>query len=197
MSRDEKRAYVEVVTRFFEDQLAFTEEELAAAEQRVAALSKELVQAVRAVHKARKHSRALQTTGDADLGAREREYEEVLQMRRVRALEADGSAIRILTEPILLEHGGRRYLIGEFSIDLDLNGTITIRNLKNTISKGGWEHPHVQGGMPCLGNVRDGLLKLLGEGEIVPLTSMLIQFLESYDPDTAYSKIDSWEEISP
>jgi hypothetical protein len=197
MSSDQKRAYVEAVESFFEGQVALTEEQLAAAEQRVASLSKELVQAVRTVHKARKESRNMQASAGADLEARGREYDEVVQMRGVRAIEVEGARITILTEPIVLEHEGHRFLIGDFSLEVDLNGTITIRNLSNTITKGGWEHPHVQGGMPCLGNVRDGLMKLLGEGALVPLTSILIQFLESYDPETAYSKIESWEQVAP
>lgn len=196
MNRDQKRAYVEALENFLGGQIVLTEEQLAAAEQRVAALSKELVQAVSTVHKARKQSKTTQASAGADLEAREREYEDVLQMRLVRAIEVEGSRITILTEPIAVEHEGRRYLIGEFSLEVDLNGTITIRNLSNTIRKGGWEHPHVQGGLPCLGNVRDGMMKLLGEGALVPLTSILIQFLESYEPETAYSTIESWEQVS-
>lgn len=195
MGRDQQLAYVEAIESFFEGQLVLTDEQLAAAEQRVASLSKELVQAVRTVHSARRHSGTIRTSVGTALEAREREYEELLEMRLVRAVDVEGSRITILTEPIVLEHEGRRYLIGEFALEVDLNGTITITNLSNTITKGGWEHPHVQGGMPCLGNVRDGLMKLLGEGALVPLTSILIQFLESYDPETAYSKIESWEQV--
>jgi hypothetical protein len=197
MRGDHKREYAEAVETFLNAQVALTEEELDAAEKRVASLSKELVQAVRAVHQSRKHHQTVQRSAAAEVEEREEEFEDLMQIRRVRSIAAEGSVITVLTEPMVLEHAGRHYRIGEFSVAVDLNGTIAIRNLSNTITKGGWEHPHVQGGLPCLGNVRDGMMKLLGEGSLVPLTSILIQFLESYDPETAYAPIESWEQVSP
>jgi len=108
----------------------------------------------------------------------------------------DGGVVRVLTRPLHLVHEGRTFLIGEFSLDLALQGELRIRNVSNTIKQGGWEHPHVQGGIPCLGNLRDGVLRLLGELQLAPLTSLMIQFLESYEPETAYSQVENWQEVA-
>ena len=69
---------------------------------------------------------------------------------------------------------------------------IRVVNLNNASPKSGWDHPHVQAGQPCLGNLREGFEKLLGECTLVPLVAMLLQFLETYTPATAYCSIDLW-----
>jgi len=106
-----------------------------------------------------------------------------------------GSVIRVLTDEIVVEHEGQRYKIGRFGLELDLEAGLRVVNLENTGDRSSWDHPHVQAGLPCLGNLREGFEKLLGECQIVPLVSMLIQFLDTYNPETAYCPIEHWEKI--
>lgn len=192
---DGKSAYVQLLESCLDAERQLNEDQLSAARERVDELSRDLVQAVRAVHGARRRSRDLNETAGVSREEREREYDSLLSLPGVRGVDVSESVVTIRTSPLVLEHDGDRFLIGEFALDLDLEGSITVRNLANTISKGGWEHPHVQGGVPCLGNLRNGMMKLLGECEVVPLASMLIQFLHSYDPETAYCRVEMWEEL--
>lgn len=192
---DDRRAYVRLLESFLNKERQRNEDELSAARKRVEALSKDLALAVRAVHGARRSSRDLIEPAGVSQEEREREYHSLLDLPGVRGVEVGESVVTIRTDPLVLEHEGDRNLIGEFALDLDLEGSIAIRNLANTISKGGWEHPHVQGGVPCLGNLRNGMMKLLGEYELVPLAAMLIQFLQSYDPETAYCPVEMWAEV--
>jgi hypothetical protein len=110
-------------------------------------------------------------------------------------VEVNGSAVRVLTEEIIIKHEGQRYKIGRFALELDLKEGLRAVNLENTGDKSAWDHPHVQASLPCLGNLRDGFEKLLGECQIVPLVSMLVQFLGSYNPETAYCPIEHWEKV--
>lgn len=195
MSKVGKRAFAEACMRHSETELLRAEAELEASQSRVSDLSRELVRTVRATHAARLRLDALRQATSEERTRRERDFEDLLKLPRVKGASVDGGVIRVLTEPVILEHEGNSYLIGEFALELDLAGDVKVRNLKNTITKGGWEHPHVQGKVPCLGNLRDGVLKLLGELELVPLVSMLIQFLESYVPETAYCGVESWRVV--
>ena len=123
----------------------------------------------------------------------ERDYEDLLTLPGVRGVEVHGHAVTVHTEPIIIDWEGARYRIGEFALLLDFEHGIQIVNLKNTGPKVGWDHPHVQGHLPYLGNMRDGFEKLLGECQLVPLVSMMLQYLETYHPDTAYTPIEQWQ----
>jgi hypothetical protein len=125
----------------------------------------------------------------------EADFDQLTALPHVVAVETDDSAVRVFTDVIHIEHAGRRHKIGMFVLDLDLERGIAVNNVTNTGQKLQWDHPHVQGGKPCLGGLRSGLERLLGECQFAPLVSMLIQFLESYDEETAYSPVTSWAEL--
>ena len=131
----------------------------------------------------------------SELERLERQYDDLSNLPGVRAVEVDGNCVRVLTTPISIPNDGRIYRIGDFAIDLDLDHGIRMRNLANTSRSTGWDHPHVQGGAPCLGNLQEGAEMLLGELEFVTLPTLMIQFLETYNPTTAYGPITLWESI--
>lgn len=188
-----QRAYVEACSAFAQAERARLEAELNARKEQLQRLSDELRRASRALHQARARLRAAEALLATERSRLEHDFEELLALPGVREVEVHGTRITVLTEPIVLEHQGVRYRIGDFALELDLERGITVRNLHNTGSRSHWDHPHVQGGLPCLGNLRDGLEKLLGACQLVPLVSMLLQFLETYTPDTAYCSIDLWQ----
>ncbi|MFB3819362.1 MAG: hypothetical protein ACE147_17015, partial [Candidatus Methylomirabilales bacterium] len=75
-----------------------------------------------------------------------------------------GRGIRAVTAPIRVEHDGRVYSLGRFQVDLSMDGDVRIANLTGRVGED--DHPHVHGGRPRLANVREGLAKLLGEGQL-------------------------------
>lgn len=144
---------------------------------------------------ARRRLSALKEILAADQIQLEQDFDQLLSLPHVRGLEVEGSLVRVLTDTITIEHEGQHYKIGQFALELNLEQGLRVVNLKNTGDKSGWDHPHVQGELPCLGNLREGFEKLLGECQMVPLASMLVQFLESYNPQTAYCPIEHWEKV--
>lgn len=191
-----KEAFVRSCIAYAEAERERLQSEIKQRSEQVARLASELRSASRSVDASRRRLSALQEVLTAERARFEHDFEHLLALPHVRAVEVEGCLVRVLTDAITLEHQGKRYKIGEFALALDLEHGIRVINLANTGDRSAWDHPHVQGELPCLGNLRDGFEKLLGECQIVPLTSMLIQFLESYNPETAYCAIDHWEKVS-
>jgi hypothetical protein len=156
-------------------------------------VSTELRSLSRELHLGRRKLSTLEAEAVEQRARFERDYDELLELPGVRKVETVGSMIRVLTEPVVIENEGRRYRIGEFAIELGLDFGVRIVNLNNTSWATGWDHPHVQGGYPCLGNLKEGVELLLGEFQLVPLVSLLLQFLESYDRVSAYGPITLWK----
>jgi hypothetical protein len=171
-------------------------EDIRAGAEQVVELSERLRAASRSLHVARLRLAGLEASLAGERDRLELDFDQLLRLAHVRDVEVDGSTVRLLTDEVVIEHDGRRHRIGSFAIGLHLERGVRIDNLANTGAKPEWDHPHVQAGLPCLGNLRDGLDKLLGECQLVPVASMLVQFLETYDPDTAYCPIELWEEVA-
>lgn len=171
------------------------EEEIQKTAEQISRLSDQLRSASRTLHSARRRLAACKAILANERAQFERDFDQLTSLPLVRSVEVDGSMIRVLTDDIIIEHEAQRYRIGRFAIELDLEKGIKIVNVENSSKKSAWDHPHVQANLPCLGNLRDGFEKLLGECQIVPLVSMLLQFLGSYNPETAYGPIEHWERL--
>ncbi|MHB8619198.1 MAG: hypothetical protein ACYDAG_06475 [Chloroflexota bacterium] len=131
--------------------------------------------------------------GMATIRARARqEYDRLVTVPGVRAVEVDGSTLRILTQPIRISWAGRTYQLGDYRLLLALNGDTRIESVDRLGPKPHWDHPHVQDGLPCLGNLRPGILKLIAEYEIALAAQVLVEFLQTYQPETAYCPIEGW-----
>lgn len=195
MEKGDKEAFVRSCMAYAEAERERLHGEIDKSAEQVSRLSAELRSASRSLHAARRRLSALNEILAAEQVQFEQDFDQLVSLRHVREVEVEGSLVRVLTDTITMEHEGRQYRIGQFALELHLEQGLRVVNLKNTGAKSGWDHPHVQGGLPCLGNLREGFEKLLGECQIVPLASMLIQFLESYNPETAYCPIDHWEKV--
>lgn len=120
------------------------------------------------------------------------ELERLLAVRGVRAAEVAGSQLRVLTHQLMLESEGSTYNLGEYRILLDLAGDVRIESISRLGPKPHWDHPHIQDGLPCLGNLREGVLKLMARYELALATQVLMDFLSTYNADTAYCPIEGW-----
>jgi acetolactate synthase regulatory subunit len=192
-----RSAYVRTCLEYGEAELERVRREVKERGDQVSQIATELRTASRALHAARGRLLAMESAVDSQRGQLESDFEELMSLPHVRAVEAEGACVRILTDTIYIEHLGRCYRIGKFALELDLEQGIRVLNLENANARKGWDHPHIQGGLPCLGNLRDGFEKLLGECQLVPLVAMLIEFLEGINPDTAYCSIELWERVEP
>jgi hypothetical protein len=190
---DPRQAYVAACLHDVERERVRLRDQLETRRAELNRVSTELRNLSRELHMGRRKLATLEAEAVEQRARFERDYDELLELPGVRRVEAVGSMIRVLTEPVTIEHEGHRYRIGEFAIELGLDFGVRIVNLNNTSWTTGWDHPHVQGGYPCLGNLKEGVEMLLGEFQLVPLVSLLLQFLESYDRVSAYGPITLWK----
>jgi hypothetical protein len=190
---DPRAAYVAACLHDVERERVRLRDQLETRRTELNRVSTELRNLSRELHLGRRKLATLESEAVEQRARFERDYEELLELPGVRRVEAVGSMIRVLTEPVFIENEGQRYRIGEFAIELGLDFGVRIVNLNNTSWATGWDHPHVQGGYPCLGNLKEGVEMLLGEFQLVPLVSLLLQFLESYDRVSAYGPITLWK----
>ncbi len=192
-----RRAYVAACLHDVERERVRLRDQLETRRSEMSRLSAEMRMLSRELHLGRKKLAGLEEEANEERARFERDFDELLALPGVRRVEAVGSMIRVLTEPIVIDHEDHRYRIGEFALELGLDFGIKVVNLNNTTWATGWDHPHVQGGYPCLGNLKEGCEMLLGEYQLVPLVSLLMQFLEAYDRVSAYGPITLWKREDP
>ena len=120
------------------------------------------------------------------------QFDGIQALAGVREIATEGACLRIDTEPVAIDWEGRRYALGAFRLTLDLAGDVRVDSLEHLGPKSGWDHPHVQDGLPCLGNLRPGILKLIADFELALAAQLLLDFLATYQPETAYTPIEGW-----
>jgi hypothetical protein len=108
----------------------------------------------------------------------------------VAELAWQGDGVRAVTTAILVEHEGCSYRLGQFEITLSLQGDVRITNLTGRIGLD--DHPHVHKGRPRLSNVREGVAKLLGEGQLFEALEVLIDFLKTVRPTDWRTPVWAW-----
>ena len=192
-----RAAYVAACAGIGRAERAKLEAEIGERDARLVQLGAEIRAVSRERHNARRRLAGVVEMAESEATRFERDFDTLVSLPGVSSVEVADNRVRVVTDRVLLEHGGDRYDIGDFAIDIDLDRGVRILNLRNTSSSSGWDHPHVQGTVPCLGNLQEGCELLLGQLEIVPLVSLLLQFLDTYDPTTAYGPITLWRRVSP
>ena len=195
MIASSRSAFVNSCMAYAESEREHVEKEINKGVEQVSQLSAQLRSASRSLHAARRRQLAFKAILATEQAQFERDFDQLESLPYVQGVEVNGPTIRVLTDEIIIKHEGQRYKIGRFALELDLKEGLRVVNLENTGDKSAWDHPHVQANLPCLGNLRDGFEKLLGECQIVPLVSMLVQFLGSYNPETAYCPIEHWKKV--
>ncbi len=101
-----------------------------------------------------------------------------------------GDSVVAHTDPIPVEHKGRKYPLGGFEITVGFDGSIVMKNTKN--AKSGCDHPHIRHGIPCWGNVATSISKLVAQFEFLPILDIILLHLKSYNPKSAYVKLGLW-----
>ena len=96
------------------------------------------------------------------------------------------------TSDVVVEWNHQSFRLGRYQLIIALDGDVRIESIDHLGPKSHWDHPHVQGGLPCLGNLREGVLKLIAEYELALAVQVLLDFLTTYDPESAYTPIEGW-----
>lgn len=123
------------------------------------------------------------------------EYDKLLATEHVKSVNVNYDTIQVYTDMVKIDYRGRTYNVGEFRIDIYINGRdsgVKLFNLTRNI--GSTSHPHIKSdGHPCLGNIKVGVAKLLGTYEYVVLAQLMINYLHTYNPESAYSRLEDWK----
>lgn len=124
----------------------------------------------------------------------------VESIKRIPGVESVGphrNNLRVVTESILIDTSVARYEMGRYNIDYTSTGSYSITAVdRNHVEKiSGADHPHVNGGKPCLGNVSEITINV-ASGELDIATALIIDFLKSFTPGGAFVSIDRWPKVA-
>jgi hypothetical protein len=174
-----REAYVRACHERVAEEIRFLHAEIAFLEDGVEEMARRTTADTRRLREGYRRLRTLQgrTDGSESNGG---ELERLQALPGVRQAGVQDGRISLTTAPILVEHEGRHYRLGRFQVDLNFNGDVRIRNLTNRM--GAYDHPHIHQGRPCLGPIREGIAKLLGEFQFVAAAEVLIDFLHTVNP---------------
>lgn len=124
----------------------------------------------------------------------EKEWEALNRHPRIQSIMLSDGVVDIETDPITMTHpddSSKSVLLGRFRIKMNMNDNrIHMKNLDNP--KRNRDHPHIQREVPCFGGHETTISKLQAEGEIAALYEVLIQYLESYNPDDDWGRYAEW-----
>ncbi|MGE5849361.1 MAG: hypothetical protein ACM362_04430 [Candidatus Methylomirabilota bacterium] len=124
-----------------------------------------------------------------------RDFDRIASLPGVVDVEVRDGVLRVFTEPIVIEYGLRRYRLGRFRLDLHFDGRIFVRNLTGRYET--YDHPHVDNGRPCLGNIQEWVQRLLTQREFAAATELLLQYLRTVNPADWRKAVTFWAEVSP
>jgi hypothetical protein len=123
-----------------------------------------------------------------------KEYDILRSTDHVENVVVNNNVIQIFTDSIAIPYGGKSYNIGKFRIDIYTDGShngVRAFNLTRARREGRLHHPHIkEEGVCCLGNIQEGISKLIAECQYAVLAQMMIRYLLSYNPESTYAKIE-------
>jgi hypothetical protein len=124
-----------------------------------------------------------------------RDFDRITGLPGVVEVAVQDAVLQVFTEPIVIGYGFRRYHLGRFRLDLHFDGRLFVRNLTGRYET--YDHPHVDNGRPCLGNIQEGIQRLLAQREFAAATEILLQYLRTVNPADWRKAVTFWTEVSP
>jgi hypothetical protein len=121
-----------------------------------------------------------------------REFDRIATLPGVVDVGIREGVLQVFTEPIVVEYGFHRYHLGRFRMDLHFDGRLFLRNLTNRYET--YDHPHVENGRACLGNIQEWVHRLLAQGEFAAAAELLLQYLKTVNPADWRKAVTHWAE---
>jgi hypothetical protein len=120
------------------------------------------------------------------------EYDRIRSHPLVTDLTIKDDLIIATTLPLTTTFEDERVHLGRFAIEIHLNGDVRISNLTRRLWN--FDHPHIRDGSPCLGNIQDGIAKLIGTYQLAAVIQVLIDFLQLVNPREWVVSVEYWRE---
>jgi hypothetical protein len=79
-------------------------------------------------------------------------------------------------------------------MDLHFDGRILLRNLG--LRRDTYDHPHVDGGRPCLGNIHGWVQQLVACREFAAAAGVLLQYLRTVNASDWRKPVTAWPEVT-
>lgn len=150
------------------------------------ALERRLLQAQRRLCELPRHQAAPEAlAGD---------FDRITRLPGVVDVGVHEGALQVFTEPIVVEYGFRRYRLGRFRMDLHFDGRLFLRNLTDRYES--FDHPHIENGRPCLGNIQEWIHRLIAQGEFATATELLLRYLGTVNAADWRKAVTHWAEES-
>lgn len=124
-----------------------------------------------------------------------RDFDRIAGLPGVAEVRIANGVLQVFTDPIVIEYGFRHYRLGRFRLDLHFDGRVFVRNLTDRYET--YDHPHVENGRPCLGNIQEWVQRLLAQREFAAATEVLLQYLRTVNPADWRKAVTFWAEDSP
>ena len=116
-------------------------------------------------------------------------FESFIKKDMYTVIRYGSSIIQADTGDIYCENLGKKYLIGKFRVSINLDGTVRMRNLTNRHDS--YDHPHIAEEIPCLGNIKDTVPKMIFNGDFIGILNLLHNYLSTYNPQGPYIQLEA------
>ncbi|MFA5103546.1 MAG: hypothetical protein WC525_10405 [Candidatus Thermoplasmatota archaeon] len=191
-----KDLFVRSCNRLYESQVNEMERKLAEHDRKINDENVKLIADLRDREVLAAKLEPLKTSSEARKQWAGSEYDALCASEHVKDVRITDKVIHVYTDMIQIRHKGTTYNIGEFKIDIHTDGSeggVRVFNLTRPIA-GQLAHPHIKiDGHCCLGNIKEGVHKLLAEYQYVVLAQLMITFLQSYNSENPYGRVTLWE----
>lgn len=181
-----KDAYVKACLKRFENIVAETKSRIETAEASLQQFSEQIVSLTRQL--ADLYTKAKYTI-KSEREFKEKlykEYNKLIKTPGVRNVSVAGGIVSIFTDTIFFEYNKNKYELGDYRIDIGTPGGLRIINTRVRELTNGtyYHHPHIFGDGDgarnvCLGNIQEGILRLIGQYEYAVVAQILIDFLKT------------------
>lgn len=194
-----KAAWVKANLKFFERTLEGTKKAIDQAQTATEKAQQEVVKQIRIREGQGRKLLQLEASRPQVEAKYADEFDRLAELPHVVRVAMDGNKICVFTDRMFVEHGGNRYDIGDFRLEVytdGSNGGVCMFNLTRTIDgyETGMQGPHVmRSGKPCLGNLKEAIPQYIGEGEYSIVVMLCVQYLQSVNvSDAAGKHINNW-----
>jgi len=123
-----------------------------------------------------------------------REFDRLAGLPGITDVRVGEEVLYLFTTLVSVEYGARRFRLGRFRMDIHFDGRVFLRNLTDRYET--YDHPHVDNGRPCLGNIQGWVQQLVARREFSAAAGVLLQYLGTVNPSDWRKPVTYWPEVA-